>query len=65
MCSKFLQGLFLFFCLFRVASVAYGGSKVSGLIGAVAAGHSHSNARSEPHLQTYTTAQSIAGSLTH
>ena len=44
-----------FFCLFafsRATPVAYGGSRARSLIGAVAAGllHSHSNARSEPHL---------------
>ena len=34
--------------------MAYGGSQASGLIGATAAGlhHSHSNARSQLHLQT-------------
>ena len=39
--------------LFRATPVAYGGSQPRGLIGAVAAGlsHSHSNAWSEPHLQ--------------
>ena len=44
---------FFLFCLFQAASVAYGGSQAKGLIGAVAAGlhQSHSNARSEPHLQ--------------
>ena len=37
---------------FRAALMAYGGSQARGLIGAVAAGlhHSHSNARSKPHL---------------
>ena len=45
--------LFLFFGLFRAAPVAYGGSQARGLIKAVAASphQSHSNARSEPHLQ--------------
>ena len=44
---------FFFFCLFRAASVAYGGSQARDLIGAVAAGlcHSHTNARCEPCLQ--------------
>ena len=39
-----------FFCLFRVAPAAYGGSQARGLIRAVAASlhHSHSHARSEP-----------------
>ena len=44
---------FLFyFLLFRPTPVAYGSSKARGLIGAAAAGlcHSHSKARSEPHL---------------
>lgn len=38
---------------FLVAPVEYGGSEARGQIGAVAASlhHSHSNARSEPHLQ--------------
>ena len=33
--------------------MAYGGSQARGIVGAVAAGlcHSHSNARSEPHLR--------------
>ena len=50
---------FLSFCLFflsvffRAAPTAYGSSQARGEIEAVAAGlhHSHSNARSEPHLQ--------------
>ena len=46
----FLLLLFLSFCLFRAAPVAY--SQARGRIGAVAAGlrHSHSNVGSEPHL---------------
>ena len=45
--------IFLFFCLFRTTFVAYGGSQARGQIGAIAASlcHSHSNARSESHLQ--------------
>ena len=45
---------FLFFCLFRAALAAYGGSQVRGPIGAVAAGlrHSHSNTGSGPRLQS-------------
>ena len=45
--------LFCLFAFFRAAPVAYGDSQARGLIGAVAAGlhHSHSNTRSEPHLQ--------------
>ena len=44
--------LLLLFLPFRATPVAYGGSQAKGLIGATAAGlrHSHSNARSEPHL---------------
>ena len=58
---------FLPFGLFRATSMAYGGSQAMGPVGAVAAGlhQSHSNIRSEPHLQTYTTAHGNAGSLTH
>ena len=43
---------FHFFCLFRAAPVAYGGSQTRGQIRAVAAGlyHSHSNTGSKPHL---------------
>ena len=46
--------IFLFyFCIFRATPRAYGGSQARGWIDAVAAGlcHSHSNARSEPHLR--------------
>ena len=48
--------IYLFICHFvfsRAAPTAYGGSQARGRIGAVAAGlrQSHSNARSEPHLQ--------------
>ena len=42
--------LLLLLLFFRAAPVAYGGSQAKGPIGAVAAGHSNSNARSEPHL---------------
>ena len=44
---------FFVFCLFRAEPTPYGGSQARGPIGAVAAGlhHSHSNARSELHLQ--------------
>ena len=41
---------FLVFVL-RAAPAAYGSSQARGQIGARADGHSHSNARSEPHLQ--------------
>ena len=57
-------GLF-FLLLFRATPVAYGGFQARGLIGAIAAGHSHSNTGSEPHLPTYTRAHRNAGSLTH
>ena len=42
-----------FFCLFRATPVANASSQAKDPIGAVAAGlhHSHSNTRSEPHLQ--------------
>ena len=42
-----------FFGLSRAAPMAYGGSQARGQIIAVAAGlhHSHSNARSKPHLR--------------
>ena len=44
---------FCLFVLFRAAPAAYGGSRLRGLIGGVAAGlhHSHSHARSEPRLR--------------
>ena len=45
--------IFLFFCLFRAATTAYGGSQARGLIGATAASlhHSHSNFKSKPCLK--------------
>ena len=45
--------LFYFCHFFRAAPAAHGGSQARGQIGAVAADllHSHSHARSEPHLQ--------------
>jgi len=48
----FLNFIFCLFVFSRAALVAYGGSQVRGLIGAVAASlhHSHNNARSEPCL---------------
>ena len=33
-----IEHIFLAFCLFRVTSVAYGGSQARGIIGATAAG---------------------------
>ena len=41
---------FFFFCLSRATPTAHGGSQARGPIGAVAAGHSHSNAGSKPRL---------------
>ena len=54
--SFFLFSFFLFFfffSLFRAAPMAYGGTQARDWIGAVAAGlhNSHSNSRSELHLQ--------------
>ena len=48
-----MKYMHFFFCLFRVAPMAYGGSQARHQIGAVATGphHSQSNARSKPHLQ--------------
>ena len=53
------------FCLFWATPRIYGGSQAQGQIGAVAAGiqHSHSKARSEPHLRP--TAHGNARFLTH
>ena len=50
----FLFFLFLFLNLFRAIPAAYGSSQARGPIGVTAVGlhHSHSNIRSEPHLQT-------------
>ena len=58
---------FFFLFFFRAAPVVYGSSQAGSWIRAAAASllHSHSKARSEPHLPTYTTAHSNAGSLTH
>ena len=41
------------FAFFRASPMAHGSSQTRGLIGAAAASlcHSHSNARSKPHLQ--------------
>ena len=45
--------IFFIFLFFRAAPSVYGGSQAKGQIGAAAAGlcHSHSNARSQAHLQ--------------
>ena len=49
----FVFWVLFFFCLFRAAHAAYGGSQARGRIGAVAPGlhHSHSNTRSELRLR--------------
>ena len=50
---RWLRSWIFFFCLFfRASSMTCGGSQARGLVRATAAGlcHSHSNARSEPHL---------------
>ena len=49
----FVCFVFVFFAISWAAPVAYGGSQARGQIGAVAASlhQSHSNTRSEPHLQ--------------
>ena len=54
-------------CVFRASATAIWGFQARGLIGAAATGlhHSHSSARSEPYLVTYTRAHSNFGSLTH
>ena len=58
--SLVLFFVFFVFCPFRAAPAAFGGSQARALIGAVAASlrHSHSHARSEPHLRP--TSQLIA-----
>ena len=45
--------LLFFFGLFKAEPAAYGGSQAKGRIGAVATSlrHSHSNTKSQPHLQ--------------
>jgi len=50
----FIFAFFFFFYHFRATPMLYGGSHARGLIGAVATGlhHSHSNAISEPSLQS-------------
>ena len=56
-----------FFFLYMATCTAYGSSQARGWIWATAAGpyHSHSNTRSEPHLQHTHTAHSNARSLIH
>ena len=53
--NLFILFYFISFYLFRATPVAYGFSQSRGLIGAVANGHSHSNARSEPTPQLIAT----------
>ena len=50
----FFKFVISLFSLFRATPMAYGGSQARGGIGgtAVGLGHSHSNARSKPHLQS-------------
>ena len=56
-----------FFVLFRAAPEAYGGSQARGQIGAAAVGlhHSHSDARSKPHLQPTPQLTARPDPLTH
>ena len=54
---------FSYFCLFKAAPAAYGGSQARRLIGATAAGLHQSN--SNPRSKLYTTAHGNTGSLTH
>ena len=51
--SPYSFSFFFFFCLFRAATMAYGGSQARGRIGAVATGlhQSHKNVGSEPRLR--------------
>ena len=52
---------FFFFCLFRAAPMAYGGSQARGPIGAGASSlhHSHGSVGSKPHSVTYTCSSQI------
>ena len=63
----FLFFFFSFFWLFRAIPTAYGRSQARGQIRVIAASlcHSHSNARSELHLQTTPQLMAMPGSLTH
>ena len=63
----FLFFLSFFFAISWAAPAAYGGSQARGLIWAVATSlrQSHSNTRSKPNLQPYTTAHGNARYLTH
>ena len=50
--SSVAFSILFYILLFRATPAAYGGSQAKGQITAVAAGHSHSNAGSELHLQS-------------
>ena len=58
-----MPNFFFFFCLFRAAPAAYGGSQARGRIGATAASLHHSWIWTAS--ATYTAAQGNARSLTH
>ena len=63
---EFWQNWVLFFCLFRAALEAYGGSQARGQTGAAAAGHISATATPIWALSaTYTAALGNAKSLTH
>ena len=62
--KNFFKFLILLF-LFRATPGAYGNSPSRGQIGAAAASHCHSNARSKLRLWFYATAQANTVSLTH
>ena len=57
----------VFFCLFKATPIAYGGSHARGPIGAAVANlhHSHSNPRSELHLQPTPQLTARRDPLTH
>ena len=61
------RAVFLFVCLFRATSTAYGGSQARGRTRAVAAGlnHSHSNTGPKPRLQPTPQLTATARSITH
>ena len=63
----YVANIYLFTLLFRAATTAYGGSQARGLIGAKVADlhHSHSSARSEPHLRPTPQLMGNTRSLTH
>ena len=62
----FLIYLFIYLVLFRAAPMACGGSQTRGPIGAIATGQPQpQQCQIQASSATYTTAHSIAGSLTH